>query len=254
MSLLAVEGVSLSFQGVRALDEVTFTVARGEICALIGPNGAGKSSLLNVISGLYHAQAGSITFDGERRAHMDPYHAAHRGIARTFQNGGLFKHMSVVDNLLTGRNLVIKSGLVAHALAWPGARREEREQRGKINKLLGFLDLRQHADTLVGKLPYGLQKRVELGRALAAEPKLLLLDEPMAGMNAEEKRELGDFIRDANQDLSTTVVLIEHDMGMVMDLSDHVVVLDYGRKIGDGTPDEVRGSADVVAAYLGAAA
>jgi branched-chain amino acid transport system ATP-binding protein len=254
MSLLAVAGVSLGFQGVRALDDVGFAVERGEICALIGPNGAGKSSLINVISGLYRAQAGSITFDGERRAHMDPYRAAHRGIARTFQNGGLFKHMSVVDNLLTGRNLAIKSNLLAHALAWPTARREEEQQRGKIDKLLDFLDLRRNADTRVGKLPYGLQKRVELGRALAAEPKLLLLDEPMAGMNADEKRGLADFIRDANEELNTTVLLIEHDMGVVMDLSDHVVVLDYGRKIGDGTPDEVRASAVVVAAYLGVAA
>ncbi len=254
MSLLAVAGVSLSFQGVRALDDVSFAVENGEICALIGPNGAGKSSLLNVISGLYRAQAGSVTFDGERRAHMDPYRAAHRGIARTFQNGGLFKHMSVVDNLLTGRNLAIRGGLLAHALALPAARREERAQRRQIDKLLDFLDLGPHAEKPVAQLPYGLQKRVELGRALAAEPKLLLLDEPMAGMNADEKRALARLIRAATFSLKTTVVLIEHDMGMVMDLSDHVVVLDYGRKIGDGTPNEVRASADVVAAYLGAAA
>jgi branched-chain amino acid transport system ATP-binding protein len=252
--LLAIEGVSLSFAGVRAIRDVSFAVERGEICALIGPNGAGKSSLLNVINGLYRPQVGAIIFEGERRAHMDPYRAAHRGIARTFQNVGLFRGMTVVENLLTGRNLAITTGLLAHALGWGWARRDERAQRVKVDEILDFLDLGAQRDVPVGQLPYGLQKRVELGRALAAQPKLLLLDEPMAGMSFDEKRALCRFLLDANQELGTTLVLIEHDMGVVMDISDHVVVLDYGRKIGDGTPDEVRADVNVVSAYLGAAA
>ncbi|MGZ3438609.1 MAG: ABC transporter ATP-binding protein [Polyangia bacterium] len=252
--LLAIEGVSLSFAGVRAIRDVSFVVERGEVCALIGPNGAGKSSLLNVINGLYRPQAGAIVFDGERRAHMDPYRAAHRGIARTFQNLGLFAGMTVVENLLAGRNLAVRTGLIAQALTLPSARREERAQRSKIDEIVAFLDLGAHRDVAAGTLPYGLQKRVELGRALAAEPKLLLLDEPMAGMTFDEKRDLARFLVDANEKLGITLVLIEHDMGVVMDISDHLVVLDYGLKIGDGTPDEVRADHAVVAAYLGAAA
>ncbi|MGZ3427396.1 MAG: ABC transporter ATP-binding protein, partial [Polyangia bacterium] len=240
--LLAIEGVSLSFAGVRAIRDVSFVVERGEVCALIGPNGAGKSSLLNVINGLYRPQAGAIVFDGERRAHMDPYRAAHRGIARTFQNLGLFAGMTVVENLLAGRNLAVRTGLIAQALTLPSARREERAQRSKIDEIVAFLDLGAHRDVAAGTLPYGLQKRVELGRALAAEPKLLLLDEPMAGMTFDEKRDLARVLVDANEKLGITLVLIEHDMGVVMDLSDRVVVLDYGRKIADGSPDEVRAS------------
>jgi branched-chain amino acid transport system ATP-binding protein len=253
-ALLVVDGVSLTFAGVRALDGVGLVVGGGEICAIIGPNGAGKSSLLNVISGLYRPSSGSITFAGQRRAYMQPYRAARQGIARTFQNLGLFKGMSVADNLLAGRNLQMRSGLVAHALGLPGARREERTHRRAVAEWVDFLELGPHRDVAVGKLPYGLQKRVELGRALVQAPQLLLLDEPMAGMSYDEKRELCRFIRDANQRLGITVVLIEHDMGIVMELAEHVVVLDYGRKIADGTPAQVRVQSEVISAYLGVAA
>jgi branched-chain amino acid transport system ATP-binding protein len=250
--LLAVEGVSLAFAGVQALAGVGFAVERGEICALIGPNGAGKSSLLNVLSGLYRPDAGTITFAGRTRRRMRPYEAARLGIARTFQNIGLFKGMTVVENLLAGRSLHMRAGVLAHVIGWN--RREERRHTEAVDEIVAFLELDAHRDLVVGKLPYGIQKRVELGRALAAAPKLLLLDEPMAGMTYEEKRELCRFISDANERLGATVVLIEHDMGVVMDLSDHVVVLDYGRKIADGTPAAVRTDRAVIDAYLGVAA
>jgi branched-chain amino acid transport system ATP-binding protein len=249
--LLRVEHISLSFRGVDAISDISFDVSRGEVCAIIGPNGAGKSSMLNLINGVYHPRAGSITFDGERRGQMQPHHAAVRGIARTFQNIALFRGMTVRQNVMTGRNLKAGAGLVAQALRLPAARREERALRQKADEIIAFLRIDEHRDTVVGQLPYGLQKRVELGRALAAEPKLLLLDEPMAGMSFEEKEEMSGFILATNRELGTTVVLIEHDMGVVMDLSDHVVVLDYGRKIGDGTPEEVCNSQDVIDAYLG---
>jgi branched-chain amino acid transport system ATP-binding protein len=250
--LLQVEGVSLAFAGVQALREVGFAVAEGEICALIGPNGAGKSSLLNVLSGLYRADRGSITFAGQRRARMRPYEAARLGIARTFQNIGLFKGMTVVENLLAGRSQHMRAGILAHVLGWN--RLEERRHAAAVDDMVRFLDLGAHRDLVVGKLPYGLQKRVELGRALVAAPRLLLLDEPMAGMTWDEKRALSRFIVDANERLGATVVLIEHDMGVVMDLAHHVVVLDYGRKIADGTPAAVRADRAVIDAYLGAAA
>jgi branched-chain amino acid transport system ATP-binding protein len=251
--LLGLEEVSLSFQGVRAVSDVGFAVARGEICALIGPNGAGKSSLLNVISGVYQPQRGTITFDGETRRRMQPGDAARRGIARTFQNIALFRGMTVLENVMTGGHLERHAGLLAQILRTPRARREELEARQQAEEVLRFLGIERHRDQEVGRLPYGLQKRVELGRALAAHPKLLLLDEPMAGMTFEEKQEMGSFILDVNGELGTTVVLIEHDMGVVMDLSDHVVVLDYGRKIGDGSPEEIRESQPVIDAYLGVA-
>jgi branched-chain amino acid transport system ATP-binding protein len=251
-AILAVEGVSLAFAGVQALRDVGFAVARGEICALIGPNGAGKSSLLNVLSGLYRPDRGTITLDGQRRARMRPYQAARLGIARTFQNIGLFKGMTVVENLLAGRSLHMRAGLWAHVVGWN--RREERQHAEAVERIVELLQLGAQRDLVVGKLPYGVQKRVELGRALAAEPKVLLLDEPMAGMTYDEKRELSAFIVDANERLGATVVLIEHDMGVVMQLSDHVVVLDYGRKIADGTPAVVRADRAVIDAYLGVAA
>jgi branched-chain amino acid transport system ATP-binding protein len=250
--IFAVDGISLAFSGVQALRDVGFAVTRGEICALIGPNGAGKSSLLNVLSGLYRPDAGTITFEGTQRPRMKPYETARLGIARTFQNIGLFKGMTVVENLLAGRSLKMRAGVLAHAIGWN--RREERVHTEAVDKLVAFLELTVQRDLVVGKLPYGIQKRVELGRALASEPKLLLLDEPMAGMTYDEKRDLCRFILDANERLGATVVLIEHDMGVVMDISDHVVVLDYGRKIADGTPDDVRADRSVIAAYLGAAA
>ena len=251
--LLVVEGVSLSFGGVKALQEVSFDVREHEIRAIIGPNGAGKSSMLNVINGVYHPQQGTIAFKGRTWRDMDSHEAAALGIARTFQNIALFKGMSVLDNIMTGRNLKMKTGFMQQAI-WVGpAKREELEHRRKVEEVIDFLEIQHIRKTPVGRLPYGLQKRVELARALAAEPEMLLLDEPMAGMNIEEKQDMCRFILDVNDHYGTTVVLIEHDMGVVMDISDRVVVLDYGKKIGDGTPDEVRSNQDVIDAYLGVA-
>jgi len=249
--ILAVEDISLAFGGVKALAEVSFDVREHEVRAIIGPNGAGKSSMLNVINGVYRPQQGRITFRGETRGHMEPHRSAELGIARTFQSLALFKGMSVLDNILAGRNLKMKANLFLQALRVGPALREEVEHRRKVEEIIDFLEIPHVRKTPVGRLPYGLQKRVDLGRALAAEPKVLLLDEPMAGMNVEEKQDMSRFILDVNDEFGTTIVLIEHDMGEVMDLSDRVVVLDYGRKIADGTPDEVRASQAVIDAYLG---
>ncbi|MDE1167433.1 MAG: ABC transporter ATP-binding protein [Pseudomonas sp.] len=250
-ALLQLDDISLSFKGVNAITAISFAVAPGEICALIGPNGAGKSSLLNVINGVYQPQHGSIRFDGQVRRRMRTHEAAARGIARTFQNIALFKGMSVLDNVLTGRNLKRRSSWLEQVLQLGRGPREDDAQRAHAERVIDFLRISPWRHAPVSGLPYGLQKRVELARALAAEPRLLLLDEPMAGMNALEKQEMSGFIRDINRELGTTVVLIEHDIGVVMGLSDHVVVLDYGRKIGDGSPEQVRNNPEVIAAYLG---
>ena len=249
--ILALENISLAFGGVQALSDVSFDVREHEIRAIIGPNGAGKSSMLNVINGVYHPQHGTISFKGEKRHQMNPHKVASQGVARTFQNIALFKGMSVLDNLMTGRNLMMKTGILQQALYWGATQREELEHRAKVEEIIDFLEIQSIRKTPVGRLPYGLQKRVELGRALAAEPTMLLLDEPMAGMNVEEKQDMCRFVLDVNEEFGTTIVLIEHDMGVVMDISDRVVVLDYGKKIGDGMPDDVRNNQAVIDAYLG---
>ena len=251
--LLSLEHISLAFGGVKALTDITFDVREHEVRAIIGPNGAGKSSMLNVINGVYRPQQGTITFRGHPRRDMNTYDAAAQGIARTFQNIALFRGMSVLDNIMTGRNLKMRASFVEQAIWWGRARREELENRRKVEEIIDFLEIQHIRRTPVGRLPYGLQKRVELARALAAEPSLLLLDEPMAGMNVEEKQDMCRFVLDVNEQFGTTIVLIEHDMGVVMDISDRVVVLDYGKKIGDGTPAEVRSNQAVIDAYLGVA-
>ncbi len=253
--ILDVQNITLGFGGVKALTDISFNVREHEVRAIIGPNGAGKSSMLNCINGVYAPQQGSITFRGQTFKHMNSRQVAEMGVARTFQNLALFKGMSVLDNIMTGRNLKMKSGLLSQAFrnpfGWGSAEREEIAQREFVEQIIDFLEIQPHRKTPVGQLPYGLQKRVDLGRALAMEPQVLLLDEPMAGMNVEEKQDMSRFILDVNDEFGTTIVLIEHDMGVVMDISDRVVVLDYGKKIGDGTPDEVRNSEDVIRAYLG---
>ncbi|APF38331.1 ABC transporter ATP-binding protein [Chelatococcus daeguensis] len=249
--LLAVENVSLRFGGVKAITDVSFDIRKGEIRAIIGPNGAGKTSMLNVINGFYHPQDGRITFKGRTRSKMRPYVAASQGIARTFQNVALFKGMTTLDNIMAGRTLKMRRGFFWQMLRHGPAMAEEIEHRKVVEEIIDFLEIEAIRKVPVGRLPYGLQKRVELGRALAMEPELLLLDEPMAGMNLEEKEDMCRFILDVNSQFGTTIALIEHDMGVVMDLSDRVVVLEYGRKIADGVPDEVKSNQAVIDAYLG---
>jgi len=248
---LSVENVSLAFGGVKALQEVSFDVRENEVRAIIGPNGAGKSSMLNVINGVYHPQQGKIRFQGREFRDMDSHQTAEMGVARTFQNIALFKGMTVLDNLMTGRNLKMRCNFLQQAL-WIGpAKREELEHRRAVEEVIDFLEIQAIRKTPAGRLPYGLQKRVELARALAAEPTLLLLDEPMAGMNVEEKEDMCRFILDVNGEFGTTIALIEHDMGVVMDISARMAVLDYGRKIADGSPEQVRKDQAVIDAYLG---
>ncbi|HJS38174.1 MAG TPA: ABC transporter ATP-binding protein [Burkholderiales bacterium] len=256
-TVLSVDKVSLAFGGVKALQDVSFDVREHEVRAIIGPNGAGKSSMLNVLNGVYHPQHGTIRLregGAWREFHdMDSHEAASLGIARTFQNIALFKGMTVLDNIMTGRNLKMRASFLEQAI-WIGrARKEELAHRRAVEEIIDFMEIQHIRKTPVGRLPYGLQKRVELARALAAEPRLLLLDEPMAGMNMEEKQDMCRFVLDVNDQYGTTIVLIEHDMGVVMDISDRVVVLDYGRKIGDGTPEQIRGNQAVIDAYLGVA-
>ena len=249
--LLEVQGVSVRFGALLALNRVSLQIGRGEIVAIIGPNGAGKTTLLNVISGFYHPYEGRIAFEGRERTRLAPPDVAALGIARTFQNVALFKGMTVLDNIMTGRLLKMRGSFLLEAVYWGPARRQELEHRAFVERIIDFLEIQAIRKTPAGRLPYGLQKRVELARALAAEPTLLLLDEPMAGMNVEEKEDMCRFVLDVNSEFDTTIALIEHDMGVVMDISDRVAVLDYGQKIADGPPEQVRKDQGVLDAYLG---
>ncbi|WP_066300452.1 ABC transporter ATP-binding protein [Bacillus sp. FJAT-29937] len=251
MGILEIKGITLRFGGVVSLDHVSYEVKEGEIFSLIGPNGAGKTSMLNCISGLYRPSEGSVLFKGEEITQFKPHKRASLGIARAFQNIELFPHLSVLDNLMLGRHVRMKTGVLAGGLYWGKAQREEVEHREKVENVIDFLEIEHIRDTPVGRLAYGLQKRVEVGRALALEPEILLLDEPMAGMNSEEKEDMARYIIDIHEEMNTTIILIEHDMGVVMDLSDHIAVLDFGKLIGYGTPYEIQNNQKVIDAYLG---
>jgi len=251
-AILSVRSVAKSFGGVQAVKEVSLDVERGSIFSIIGPNGAGKTSLVNMNSGFYKADQGSITFDGTELIGKRPNHIAEQGIARTFQNIALFHGLTVLDNLMLGRHVRMKSGILSSILYWGAAQKEEVEHRKRAEEIIDFLRITDLRRMTTGELAYGLQKRVELGRALALDPTLLLLDEPMAGMNQEEKEDMVRYVLDVNAEFGTTIVLIEHDMGVVMDISDHIVVLDQGEKIADGTPDVVKADPAVIRAYLGA--
>jgi branched-chain amino acid transport system ATP-binding protein len=252
--LLRVEDVSISFGGLLALNKVSLEVYSGEIMAIIGPNGAGKTTMLNIINGVYTPDEGRIFFEGKKRPRkMKPHHVAAMGISRTFQNLALFKGMTTLGNIMVGRTQKMHANLFSQGFYWGLSEKEEIQHREAVEWIIDFLEIENIRKTPSGMLPYGLQKRVELGRALAAEPKLLLLDEPMAGMNLEEKEDIARFVLDANEELGYTIALIEHDMGVVMDICDRIVVLDFGNKIAEGTPDEIKANPKVIQAYLGTA-
>ncbi len=251
--MMGISNVSLSFGGLKALIDVSLKIYEKEILAIIGPNGAGKSCMLNIISGIYTAQQGTVEWKGKISCKIAPHDIAKLGIARTFQNIALFRGMTALDNILTGRNLLMKRGLISESFYMGWAKKQEIDHRKKVEEIIDFLEIQSVRKIPVARLPYGIQKRVELGRALAAEPELLLLDEPMAGMNVEEKEDMCRFVLDVNEQFGTTIVLIEHDMGVVMDISDRVAVLDYGQKIADDVPELVRSNKKVIDAYLGAA-
>jgi len=251
--MLRVEDVHISFGVLKALNGVSLEIPQGGILAIIGPNGAGKTTLINVINGVYHPSQGHIFFEGQDVTARPPQHIAALGIARTFQNVALFKGMTVLDNIMVGRNLIMRSNFLSQGIYWGLAQKEEIRHREIVERVIDWLEIEHIRKTPAGMLPYGLQKRVELGRALAADPRLLLLDEPMAGMNLEEKEDIVRFILDANEELGTTIALVEHDMGVVMDISDRLVVLEFGEKIAEGPPEEIRNNAKVIKAYLGTA-
>jgi branched-chain amino acid transport system ATP-binding protein len=250
-ALLDVRDVRLAFAGITALDDVSFAVRPGELYAIIGPNGAGKTSIFNILCGVYAPQQGRILFEGRDITGIHPHRVSRLGIARTFQNIELFGFMTVVDNLMLGRHHLMRTGVIAGGLWLGRARAEETHHRGRIEEIIEFLEIEPYRDATVASLPYGLQKRVELGRALAMEPKLLLLDEPVAGMNLEETEDMARFILDISEELGIAQILVDHDMGVVMDIADRVMTLDFGRRIAEGTPDEVQRNPDVIKAYLG---
>jgi branched-chain amino acid transport system ATP-binding protein len=250
---LELREVSRSFGGVQAVSRVSLEVPRGELLSIIGPNGAGKTTLLNMISGFYHPDRGRIVLEGADVTEYAPSRIAARGVARTFQNIALFAGMTVLDNLMLGRHVHMRSGVLASFVYWGLAQKEEVAHRKRVEDIIDFLKIQDLRRRPTGSLAYGLRKRVELGRALALDPKILLLDEPMGGMNQEEKEDMARFVLDVNEEWRTTIILIEHDMGVVMDISDRVAVLDMGQKIAEGTPDEVRANPQVIKAYLGEA-
>jgi branched-chain amino acid transport system ATP-binding protein len=251
-SILAVQGLTLRFGGVTALDEVSFEVAPGELFAIIGPNGAGKTSIFNCLNGVYRPQSGAIRFADEVVTGLKPVALARRGIARTFQNLGLFSQLTVLENILLGRHHLMRTGFLTGALWWGSARREELAHRVPCEEIIELLELEPYRFQPVARLPYGVRKRVEVGRALAMEPRLLLLDEPVAGMNLEETEDMARNVREINEELGVTLILVEHDMHVVMDLADRVMAMDFGRVLRIGTPGEVQSDPAVVRAYLGA--
>jgi len=251
--ILRAEGIGLRFGGIKALADIDIDVRQGEIFAIIGPNGAGKTSFMNCINGFYRPQNGSIYFEGSEITHLPSHRIAELGIGRSFQGLQLFDGLNVLDNIMAGRHFHFKSGPLSDAIYFGRTRREEIKHRKVVEDIIDFLEVAPVRKQLVGSLPYGLRKRVDLGRALAAEPKLLLLDEPLAGMNRDEKEDIARFVLDISEEMGITIAIVEHDMGLVMDICERVVVLDFGRKIAEGTPEEIRSNEEVIQAYLGKA-